>query len=138
MSAGNGTPWGQSAVRKEAWSGSGVQVERSELPTFSAAARVRLGVTTVLFVSLAGEKLAILWSVTRPQPSQLRRSPVSRLSVHLAAADSLVDFVVMPLDPTWNITVKWLPRDITCQTLMFLKQMAAVRCSFPFCGLSTS
>lgn len=66
MSAGNGTPWGQSAAREEAWTGPGVQIESSELPTFSAAARARLGVTTVLFVSLAGEKLAVSDAARNP------------------------------------------------------------------------
>lgn len=40
----------------------------------------------------------MLLSVTRPQPSQLRPSPVRRLFAHLAAADLLVIFVVMTID----------------------------------------
>ncbi|XP_032124778.1 gonadotropin-releasing hormone II receptor [Sapajus apella] len=129
MSAVNGTPWG-SAAGEEVWAGSGVEVEGSELPTFSAAAKVRVGVTIVLFVSSAGGNLAVLWSVTRPQPSQLRPSPVRRLFAHLAAADLLVTFVVMPLDATWNITVQWLAGDIACRTLMFLKLMAMYAAAF--------
>ncbi|XP_004647900.1 gonadotropin-releasing hormone II receptor-like [Octodon degus] len=129
MSAGNGTPSGP-AVGEEAWAGSGVQVEGSELPTFSAAAKVRVGVTIVLFLSSAGGNLAVLWSVTRPQPSHLRPSPVRRLFAHLAAADLLVTFVVMPLDATWNITVQWLAGDIACRTLMFLKLMAMYAAAF--------
>ncbi|XP_006212503.3 gonadotropin-releasing hormone II receptor [Vicugna pacos] len=129
MSAGNGTPSG-SAAGEEVWAGSGVEVEGSELPTFSVAAKVRVGVTVVLFISSAGGNLAVLWSVTRPQPSQLRPSPVRRLFAHLAAADLLVTFVVMPLDATWNITVQWLAGDIACRTLMFLKLMAMYAAAF--------
>lgn len=128
MSAGNGTPSGSTAG--EVWAGSGVEVEGSELPTFSVAAKVRVGVTVVLFISSAGGNLAVLWSVTRPQPSQLRPSPVRRLFAHLAAADLLVTFVVMPLDATWNITVQWLAGDIACRTLMFLKLMAMYAAAF--------
>ncbi|XP_077609732.1 gonadotropin-releasing hormone II receptor-like [Crocuta crocuta] len=128
MSLGNGTPRGLAAG--EIWAGSGVEVEGSELPTFSAAAKVRVGVTIVLFVSSAGGNLAMLWSVTRPRPSQLRPSPVPRLFAHLAAADLLVTFVVMPLDATWNITVQWLAGDIACRTLMFLKLMAMYAAAF--------
>ena len=69
MSAGNVTPWGSSAAGEEVWVASGVEVEDAELPTFSAATRVRVGVTVVLFVSSAGGNLAVLWSVTRPQPN---------------------------------------------------------------------
>ncbi|XP_012873773.1 PREDICTED: gonadotropin-releasing hormone II receptor-like [Dipodomys ordii] len=129
MSAGNRTDWG-SAAGPEVWAGSGVEVEGSELPTFSAAAKVRVGATIVLFVSSAGGNLAVLWSVTRPRPSQTRPSPVRRLFAHLAAADLLVTFVVMPLDATWNITVQWLAGDIACRTLMFLKLMAMYAAAF--------
>ncbi|XP_006861394.1 PREDICTED: gonadotropin-releasing hormone II receptor-like [Chrysochloris asiatica] len=129
MSGRNGTPWG-SAAGEEVWAGSGVEVEESELPTFSAAAKIRVGVTIVLFVSSAGGNLAVLWSVTRPQPSQVRPSPVRRLFTHLAAADLLVTFVVMPLDATWNITVQWLAGDIACRILMFLKLMAMYAAAF--------
>ncbi|XP_046538601.1 LOW QUALITY PROTEIN: gonadotropin-releasing hormone II receptor-like [Equus quagga] len=129
MCAGNGTPWGSAAV-EEVWGGSGVEMEDSELPTFSAAAKVRVGVTIVLFFSSAGGNLAVLWSVTRPQPSQLGPSPVRRLFAHLAAADLLVTFVVTPLDATWNITVQWLAGDIACRTLIFLKLMAIYAAAF--------
>ncbi|XP_077012047.1 gonadotropin-releasing hormone II receptor-like [Tamandua tetradactyla] len=129
MPVGNDTPWG-SAAADEVWAGSGVQVEGSELPTFSVAAKVRVAVTIVLFVSSAGGNLAVLWSVTRPQPSPLRPSPVRQLFAHLAAADLLVTFVVMPLDATWNITVQWLAGDIACRTLMFLKLMAMYAAAF--------
>nr|XP_005341377.3 gonadotropin-releasing hormone II receptor isoform X1 [Ictidomys tridecemlineatus] len=129
MSAGNGTPR-RSAAGEEMWAGSGVELEDAELPTFSAAAKVRVGVTVVLFVSSAGGNLAVLWSVTRRQSSQCRPSPVRRLFAHLAAADLLVTFVVMPLDATWNITVQWLAGDIACRTLMFLKLMAMYAAAF--------
>ena len=69
MSAGNVTPWGSSAAGEEVWVASGVEVEGAELPTFSVATRVRVGVTVVQFVSSAGGNLAVLWSVTRPQPN---------------------------------------------------------------------
>ncbi|OWK04722.1 hypothetical protein Celaphus_00002085 [Cervus elaphus hippelaphus] len=130
MSAGNVTPWGSSAAGEEVWVASGVEVEGAELPTFSVATKVRVGVTVVLFVSSAGGNLAVLWSVTRPQPNQLRPSPVRRLFAHLDVADLLVTFVVMPLDATWNITVQWLARDIACRTLMFLKLMPMYPAAF--------
>jgi hypothetical protein len=129
MSAGKDTAWG-SAVGEEVWAGSGVEVEGAELPTFSDAAKVRMGVTIVLFVSFAGRNLAVLWSVTGPQPSQLRPSPVRILFAHLAAADLLVTFVVMPLDATWNVTVQWLAGDIPRPTLRFLKLTAVYAAAF--------
>lgn len=105
-------------------------MEGLELPTFSTAAKVRVGVTIVLFVSSATGNLAVLWSVTRPQSSPLRPSPIRRLFAHLAAADLLVTFVVMPLDATWNVTVQWLAGDVACRALMFLKLMAMYAAAF--------
>ncbi|KAJ8787645.1 hypothetical protein J1605_022847 [Eschrichtius robustus] len=71
MSAGNGTPWG-SAAGEEIWAGSG-EVEGAELLTFSAAGKVRVGVTVALFVSSAGGNLAVLWQPysTCLDPAQL-------------------------------------------------------------------
>ncbi|XP_004619220.1 gonadotropin-releasing hormone II receptor-like [Sorex araneus] len=128
MSAGNRTAPEPKAG--EVWAGSGAEVEGLELPTFSTAAKVRVGVTIVLFVSSATGNLAVLWSVTRPQSSPLRPSPIRRLFAHLAAADLLVTFVVMPLDATWNVTVQWLAGDIACRALMFLKLMAMYAAAF--------
>lgn len=70
-----------------------------------------------------------LWSVTQPQPSQLRPS-LTILFVHLAAFDLLVTFVVVLLSAIWEIIVQWLARDITCGTLMFLKLMAIYAAAF--------
>ena len=68
----------------------------------------------------------MLWSVTRPRPSQLHPSPV-QLFAQLAAADLSP---LWPLDATWNITVQWLAGDIACRTLMFLKLMAMYAAAF--------
>lgn len=94
-----------------------------------SCAKVRVGVTIVLFISSAGANLATLWSVTRPQPSHLRPSHI-QLFAHFAAADSLVTFVVMALDAIWNTTVQWLAGDIACRTLRFLKLMATYAAAF--------
>uniref|UniRef100_F7EF29 Type II GnRH receptor n=1 Tax=Monodelphis domestica TaxID=13616 RepID=F7EF29_MONDO len=129
MTTSNDTVWG-SSVGEEAWAGAGVQVEESALPTFSTAAKIRVGVTAALFLSSAVGNLAVLWSVTRPRSSRLRPSPVRRLFGHLAAADLLVTFVVMPLDAAWNTTVQWLAGDVACRTLMFLKLLAMYAAAF--------
>ncbi|KAM8812070.1 LOW QUALITY PROTEIN: gonadotropin-releasing hormone II receptor-like [Rhynchonycteris naso] len=113
----------RSAAWEAAWEGSGVDREVSE-PSSSAAARVQVVVTTVLFV-LARGNVAMLWSVTR-QPAP----PFFRLaSAHLTALD-FVTFVVMALDANWNIIVQWLAKDIAYLTLTFLKLMALYAAAF--------
>ncbi|NXV73173.1 GNRR2 protein, partial [Atlantisia rogersi] len=98
------------------------------LPTFSAAAKVRVGVTCLLFLSSACCNGAVLWSAAR---APRRRPPRVRvLMANLAAADLLVTVVVMPLDAAWNITVQWYGGDVACRALMFLKLAAMYASAF--------
>uniref|UniRef100_A0A8C8RMC9 Gonadotropin-releasing hormone receptor n=1 Tax=Pelusios castaneus TaxID=367368 RepID=A0A8C8RMC9_9SAUR len=97
------------------------------MPTFSTAAKVRVAITFVLFLSSACFNIAVLWSVTQ----KYRKRPHLRiLIVNLAAADLLVTFVVMPLDAAWNITVQWYAGDLACRALMFLKLVAMYASAF--------
>ncbi|NXH11779.1 GNRR2 protein, partial [Bucco capensis] len=102
--------------------------ELTLLPTFSTAAKVRVAVTCLLFLSSACCNGAVLWSVTR---AQHRRPPRFRvLMANLAAADLLVTVVVMPLDATWNVTVQWYGGEVACRGLMFLKLAAMYASAF--------
>uniref|UniRef100_A0A8C3SXR2 Gonadotropin-releasing hormone receptor n=1 Tax=Chelydra serpentina TaxID=8475 RepID=A0A8C3SXR2_CHESE len=97
------------------------------LPTFSTAAKVRVAITFVLFLSSACFNIAVLWTVTQ---KYRKRPHVRILIVNLAAADLLVTFVVMPLDAAWNITVQWYAGDLACRALMFLKLVAMYASAF--------
>ncbi|XP_075593033.1 gonadotropin-releasing hormone II receptor-like [Balearica regulorum gibbericeps] len=98
------------------------------LPTFSTAAKVRVAVTCLLFLSSACCNGAVLWSAAR---APRRRPPRVRvLMVNLAAADLLVTVVVMPLDAVWNVTVQWYGGDAACRALMFLKLAAMYASAF--------
>ncbi|XP_072421294.1 gonadotropin releasing hormone receptor 4 [Chiloscyllium punctatum] len=98
-----------------------------QLPVFSSAAKVRVGITILVFTMSAVCNLAVLWTTTQ---NRKRKSHVRILIVNLAAADLLVTFIVMPLDASWNITVQWQAGDIACRLLMFLKLMAMYSCAF--------
>ncbi|NXK54416.1 GNRR2 protein, partial [Chauna torquata] len=98
------------------------------LPTFSTAAKVRVALTCVLFLSSACCNGAVLWTATR---APRRRPPRVRvLMANLAAADLLVTVVVMPLDAAWNVTVQWYGGDAACRVLMFLKLAAMYASAF--------
>ncbi|NXF41848.1 GNRR2 protein, partial [Nyctibius bracteatus] len=100
------------------------------LPTFSTAAKVRVAVTCLLFLSSASCNGAVLWAAARA-PRRHRRLPRVRvLMANLAAADLLVTVVVMPLDAAWNITVQWYGGDAACRALMFLKLAAMYASAF--------
>ncbi|XP_069734478.1 gonadotropin-releasing hormone II receptor-like [Phaenicophaeus curvirostris] len=107
---------------------SGGGEEPVALPTFSAAAAVRVAVTCLLFVASLGCNGAVLCSVARAP----RRWPprVRVLVANLAAADLLVTVLVMPLDAAWNVTVQWYGGDAACRALMFLKLAAMYASAF--------
>uniref|UniRef100_A0A8D0KNI3 Type II GnRH receptor n=1 Tax=Salvator merianae TaxID=96440 RepID=A0A8D0KNI3_SALMN len=98
------------------------------LPTFSAAAQARVGITLVLCVVSTASNVAVLWAGLGRQ--RARRSHARVLLLHLATADLLVASVVMPLDAAWNITLQWLAGDVACRALMFLKLLAMYASSF--------
>ncbi|XP_074020665.1 gonadotropin-releasing hormone II receptor-like [Numenius arquata] len=99
------------------------------LPTFSTAAKVRVAVTCLLFLSSTCCNGAVLWSVARGSP-RWRPPRVRVLMANLAAADLLVTLVVMPLDAAWNVTVQWYGGDAACRGLMFLKLAAMYASAF--------
>nr|AAD49750.1 gonadotropin-releasing hormone receptor [Typhlonectes natans] len=97
------------------------------LPTFSTAAKVRVTITFVLFISSACFNIIALWTITQKYK---KRSHVRILISNLAVADLLVTFIVMPLDAIWNITVQWYAGDLVCRVLMFLKLVAMYASAF--------
>ncbi|XP_035202643.1 gonadotropin-releasing hormone II receptor-like isoform X1 [Oxyura jamaicensis] len=108
--------------------GGGGGEEPVPLPTFSTAAKVRVALTCVLFLSSACCNGAVLWAAAR---APRRRPPrVRLLMANLAAADLLVTVVVMPLDAAWNATVQWYGGDAACRALMFLKLAAMYASAF--------
>ncbi|XP_062921170.1 gonadotropin releasing hormone receptor 4 [Mobula hypostoma] len=98
-----------------------------QLPVFSSAAKVRVGITILVFTISAFCNLGVLWITSR---NRKRKSHVRILIVNLVVADLLVTFIVMPVDAAWNITVQWQGGDVACKLLMFLKLMAMYSCAF--------
>ncbi|XP_069766921.1 gonadotropin releasing hormone receptor 4 [Narcine bancroftii] len=100
---------------------------RFQLPVFSNAAKVRVGITVLVFTVSAFCNLVVLWTISR---NRKKKSHVRILIANLVVADLLVTFIVMPLDTAWNITVQWQGGDIACRLLMFLKLTAMYSCAF--------
>ncbi|KAG8543607.1 hypothetical protein GDO81_024218 [Engystomops pustulosus] len=97
------------------------------LPTFSMAAKVRVAITCVLFVSSACFNVATLWTMSH---KYRKKSHIRILIMNLVGADLLITFVVMPLDAVWNITIQWYAGDVACRILMFLKLVAMYSSAF--------
>ncbi|KAM4690057.1 gonadotropin-releasing hormone receptor [Rhinophrynus dorsalis] len=101
--------------------------EHFVLPTFSTAAKVRVAITCVLFLSSACFNTAALWTITH---KYRKKSHIRILIINLATADLLITFIVMPLDAVWNVTVQWYAGDVACRILMFLKLVAMYSSAF--------
>ncbi|XP_040268360.1 gonadotropin-releasing hormone II receptor-like [Bufo bufo] len=97
------------------------------LPTFSMAAKVRVAITCVLFVSSACFNVATLWTIAH---KYRKKSHIRILIMNLVAADLLITFVVMPLDAVWNVTIQWYAGDMACRILMFFKLVAMYSSAF--------
>ncbi|XP_061428446.1 gonadotropin-releasing hormone receptor [Lethenteron reissneri] len=103
------------------------------LPTFSAAARVRVCVTLILLLASATLNGMVLRSACLDRRTRSRRqrgSHVRLLMLHLSAADLLFTLLVMPLDAAWNVTLEWRAGDAACRLLMFLKLFAMYASAF--------
>lgn len=94
-----------------------------EAPSFTWAAKFRVGATVFLFAFAACSNLALLVSVWCGRGQRLA-SHLRPLMLSLASADLMMTFVVMPLDAVWNVTVQWYGGDALCKLLCFLKLFA--------------
>ncbi|XP_017164849.1 gonadotropin-releasing hormone II receptor-like [Poecilia reticulata] len=100
-----------------------------EPPSFTRAARFRVGATSVLFLFAACSNLALLVSIWCGRGRRLS-SHLRPLMLSLAAADLMMTFVVMPLDAAWNVTVQWFGGEALCKLLCFLKLFAMQAAAF--------
>ncbi|XP_053575888.1 gonadotropin-releasing hormone II receptor-like [Bombina bombina] len=89
-------------------------------PTFTVAAKVRVGFTCFFFLMSSCSNMAVLCSIS----GKRCKSHLRILILSLSVADLLVTFLVMPLDALWNITVQWYAGEIMCKLLSFAKLFA--------------
>ncbi|XP_063781676.1 gonadotropin-releasing hormone II receptor-like [Pseudophryne corroboree] len=89
-------------------------------PTFTAAAKVRVGVTCCFFLLASCSNVAVLCSISRKRC----KSHLRILLLSLSVADLLVTFLVMPLDALWNVMVQWYADELSCKILNFGKLFA--------------
>jgi gonadotropin-releasing hormone receptor len=100
------------------WNGTGDGVEAHSLPGFSENARAVIAVYCVLFSVAAIGNLSVFLTLLR---ARHRKSRVSLLMTHLAAADLIVTFVMIPLEVGWRVTDQWLAGNFACKLFLFLR-----------------
>ena len=72
----------------------------------------------VFFVIAASGNLTVFITLFRNREQKIR---VNMFIMHLAIADLIVTFIMMPMEIGWNSTVDWRAGDFGCRVLMFFR-----------------
>ncbi|XP_046476477.1 adipokinetic hormone/corazonin-related peptide receptor variant I-like [Neodiprion pinetum] len=72
----------------------------------------------LLFVIAAVGNLTVFITLSR---GRHRKSRISLMITHLAVADLLVTFLMIPLEVGWRLTVQWLAGNLACKVFLFLR-----------------
>ncbi|GFO14807.1 gonadotropin-releasing hormone ii receptor [Plakobranchus ocellatus] len=73
-----------------------------------------------LFVVAACGNLTVFITLFR---NRGHKSRINMFIMHLAIADLIVTFIILPLEIAWHSTVSWRAGDLACRGLMFFRAM---------------
>ncbi|XP_017789640.1 PREDICTED: gonadotropin-releasing hormone II receptor [Habropoda laboriosa] len=94
---------------------------------FNAGHVVSIVVYSILLVVSAIGNTTVLLIVCRKRASKSR---IHTMLMHLAIADLLVTFLIMPLEIGWAITVSWKAGDAMCRIMAFFRMFGLYLSSF--------
>ena len=101
-----------------------------EIPSellFSDDRIMPIAIYCVLFFIASVGNLTVFITLFR---NRHRKSRVNLFIMHLAIADMIVTFVMLPLEMIWLVTVEWKAGDIACRVLMFFRAFGLYLSSF--------
>nr|AAQ17230.1 adipokinetic hormone receptor [Periplaneta americana] len=81
----------------------------------------------LMVVSVAGNSTVLITILKR---GRTLRYGNNYMFMHLAIADLLVTFLMMPLEIAWNITVSWKGGDLMCRIMLFFRTFGLFLSSF--------
>ncbi|CAK9824124.1 Adipokinetic hormone/corazonin-related peptide receptor variant I [Anthophora retusa] len=81
----------------------------------------------LMVVSAIGNTTVLLLIINRKRASKSR---IHTMLMHLAIADLLVTFLIMPLEIGWAITVSWKAGDAMCRIMAFFRMFGLYLSSF--------
>lgn len=99
------------------WTDPGQQLFPEEL-TFNTQSLVQVIVYAVLFVTAATGNIPVLFSL---MGKRHRKSRLKVMIMHLAIADLIVTFVMIPLEVGWRLTVQWTAGNVMCKVMQVLR-----------------
>lgn len=80
-----------------------------------------------MVISAIGNITVLVLLIRRRMKSPSR---IDMMLMHLAIADLLVTFLLMPLEIGWAATVLWLAGDLMCRLMSFLRVFGLYLSSF--------
>nr|AVI00624.1 adipokinetic hormone receptor [Hylobius abietis] len=101
---------------------------------FNDGHRLSITVYSVLMVFSAVANITILVLLVKRRRQQPSR--INTMLMHLAIADLLVTFLMMPLEIAWAFTVQWLAGDVMCRIMSFFRIFGLYLSSFVLCCIS--
>ncbi|KAF7270171.1 adipokinetic hormone/corazonin-related peptide receptor variant I-like [Rhynchophorus ferrugineus] len=120
------------------WSDTSKTADRDhDLPInmiFNDGHRLSITVYSVLMVFSAIANITVLVLLMRRR--KMNPSRINSMLIHLAIADLLVTFLMMPLEIAWACTVQWLAGDFMCRIMSFFRTFGLYLSSFVMCCIS--
>ncbi|CAN7979065.1 unnamed protein product [Ixodes persulcatus] len=104
-------------VNHSNWTDPGQQLFPEEL-TFNTQSLVQVIVYAVLFVTAATGNVPVFFSLLGKRH---RKSRLKVMIMHLAIADLIVTFVMIPLEVGWRLTVQWTAGNVMCKVMQVLR-----------------
>ncbi|XP_018328749.1 gonadotropin-releasing hormone II receptor [Agrilus planipennis] len=95
---------------------------------FNDGHRLSIIVYSILMVFSAIGNITVLVLLIRRKRTTPSR--INNMLVHLAIADLLVTFLMMPLEIAWAITVSWMAGDAMCRIMAFFRIFGVYLSSF--------
>ncbi|XP_037511749.1 adipokinetic hormone/corazonin-related peptide receptor variant I-like [Rhipicephalus sanguineus] len=86
--------------------------------TFTRKSLVQVIVYVVLFVAAAAGNVPVFVSLLG---KRARKSRIKLMMMHLAVADLIVTFVMIPLEVAWRLTVCWVAGNAMCKIMQILR-----------------
>lgn len=110
---------------------SGVHINSSSLPIdmqFNDGHRLQIAVYSVLMIISAIGNITVLALLIKRRLKA--HSRINMMLTHLAIADLLVTFLMMPLEIAWAYTVHWMAGDTMCRLMAFFRTFGLHLSSF--------
>ncbi|XP_014102594.2 gonadotropin-releasing hormone receptor isoform X1 [Bactrocera oleae] len=105
---------------------------------FNDGHRLSITVYSILLVLSSIGNSTVLYLIVKRRWHNRTRSP-SRIDImlmHLAIADLMVTFLLMPLEIAWAYTVQWRSTDFVCRTMSFFRVFGLYLSSFVLVSIS--